>query len=438
MKKTLLSLFILTIMVMMFVNISVLKAQNSLKAVALGSDEKFSKYVLCSDGTLYRLMGDGEKEFIKKLNISLLDNYWYEFFISDNKLFLYAFNTTTEENTVKGEFHLLVVDLNTGGKVEKKIGFTLTNNTLEGRAVASAIAINNYVALQELSSDNVYLNLYEIRKDNISLIKSYNGRLMLSAFKYGNQLLITVVKNQTPMIINAITEQNLYALPSLVPVVELVNPIIQPFYYNGKWEIYVLIMGGIRGGIESYITKPNSNRFVEHPITYVHPLMHYAVVTNSSKSSTILFKDGYRIAVNTTLRPASMGNWIAMDPLNAVLDVDLKTHIALIKTIEDNTSKIMVVSKENQKVLLEIPAKKAFKEYGLHGAIVGNTVYIIDPLSGELIVKQISLPVKTTPIMGENENKMFPREYLIFLLAGVGIVIIVIISIAGLRRSKST
>lgn len=397
MKEYVISLILL---LLLFPTITPIYSVKETHIIALGIDENFSKYALHSNGLLYKLKEHGKKELVARLNISLPRNYWYEFFISDNKLFLYSFNATKiSEEHITGEFVLTIIILNSGNKVIKyKKSFKIINNTLEGKLVSAAISIGNYIVLQELGERRAYLNMYTVENNTVKLLRTFSGRFMLSPLKYGNMLLIVSTTKEkdylVPIVVDAISSKTLYTLPSLTPVIELANPIIQPFYCNGKWKVYILVTHGLRGGIESYITEPESARFFEYPLTYVNPLMHYAIIIHRENStSTILFKDGYKVNINYTLGLTALGSWLAMDPLNTVLDVDLKNHLVLAKIINGNESKILLIHNGKQETITTLPAEKAFKEKGLHGVIVDNTVYLVDPDTQKLIVKEIPLEI---------------------------------------------
>ena len=401
MRKTLYASLLLVLLLSVLTPTSIMCVEKEKIAIALGVDEDFSKYVLYSDGSIYRLKEHGKIELIAKINTSLPSNYWYEFFISKSKkLYLYSFNATkiTKEHIV-GKFILTIVPLNGENKVvkyEKK--FEVLNNTLKGELVSAAINAKDNVLLQVFRGKEVRLELYTV-KDNITLLKTYSGKYTFTPFKYGDKLLIVSIKKENdnilvPIVVDAVSNKILYTLPSLIPVVELANPVIQLFHFNGKWKVYILVTRGLRGSMETYITEPESTRFFEYPLTYVNPLMHYAIIIHrENNTSTILFKDGYKVNINYTLGLTALGSWLAMDPLNTVLDVDLKNHLVLAKIINGNVSKILVIHNGKQETITTLPAKKAFKEKGLHGVIVDNTVYLVDPDTQKLIVKEIPLEI---------------------------------------------
>ena len=420
-------IFFLILLIVLFSTLSTLYSIRTLNCslanidvLSFGIGFDFSKYMLLKNGTLVLLDAREGLTVLANLNYSFPENFWYEFFVDENDVYIYGFSLTEEKECFIGLFVFRDYSIVNGSFISKEYGFRFCGNRLNGTAVSSAMAKNGYLVTRTVERERYRFYVLNIRK-NFTAISVYGGTAAITPYLLNDTIIAPIIVNNTPYMVDLVKGKKLYELPSLIPVASLFSVQIQPFLVKSRWKVYASSTYGT-GRLYFYLTYPNSTAIEESPPASVHPLLHYMVLGYSDHSE-IVFKDGETLKVNIgNLRALPLGSWVSVEYENAVLDVDINNHFALVKTAKEGKAEIYVISKDFTKKIYELPLEISFKENGFQAVIAGETVYIKDPVKG-----LITIPLK--------EEK--PPNKLIMQLAIVLIGALAIITYIYFKRIKT-
>ncbi|MEM4601685.1 MAG: hypothetical protein QW808_02170 [Desulfurococcaceae archaeon] len=299
------------------------------------------------------------------------------------------------------------------------------NTTIVGSMVLNAIASSKGLAVLVANSTKAILEVYENTFEGLSLKAVYDCRMIMSAYRYGDSLLaianksgqIDSVQIVIPQVIDLFDDKVLFELPALIPVVTLAYPYVQIFERNGRWECYVTVYNPMKKSVEYYIVYPDRIDLIRSPRVTVSPRMDYAVMEHDD-GVKVLLRDGTNITVPYRFTIIPYGYFMPLSPANGVIDIDIEKKAFLAKIVEKGVAKIMYFEygKNTPKVVYELEASMASKISGFYGALVDNTIYILNPVNGTLL----SIRIVTTET--QDYSHMLRGSLILALVALISII----------------
>ena len=350
-------------------------------ALGLGGGEK---YVLFENGELFKLGSKGDLEKICRIKLPYyVYDSWIEFQVEEDLLYLYSYKAIG----LRGSFFINLFNLTSSEELsELTFKFESKKGYVEGFLVLATSAQKEYLAVLGVNGTQTKMLIYRFNGTVIEKLNEFDGRLSLAAYGFNETFYLPMVINNSVFIVDVIKDRIMYSLPSLTPVIALSYPLLQLFYLNNSWIIYVTVVLPTAQTIDTYVVYPNSFTLNEGPLASVDPLQRYCVIQPRHRNATtIIFPDNETIPTNYLLRCIPMGNWFSADPYQGVLDVDLAKHRALIKIVSGNESQIILIDGNSEKKIYSLPIEGSFRRKGFYATIVEDSIYVIDPRENRLI-----------------------------------------------------
>lgn len=368
------------------------RSEDNGRPIAIGFGEK-SRYVLYSDGYLYQLLENGELKQTSKLNLDeeLYGNYILDFEVYGNVLYLYAYRSV---NASSGLTLLKIYDLNNGETIfSREYSFNVKDGrTVYGRLVSTILACSRGFAVLTVNSTQNIITVFSKKDQSFTAVWIYDGRLAATIYKYNDTLIAPVLGfgeaegrlYPLPTVVDLLENRILFSLPALIPITALAYPIIQVSKVGVNWTCYASVLNPSTREIEFYRVYPGNYTLIESNVAQASPHLTYLIVDNPT-GSEIVFPDGASIETRYKLSIIPSGVFLPMNPSEGVLDVNPEDHSALIKILSGDEAKIIHVKNESYREVYSLPAEYGSKLEGFYAALVGETVYIIDPRKEELV-----------------------------------------------------
>jgi len=384
-------LAILIVLLPAFLHLSAeLESQHSYPvAIGFSGDER---YILFSDNSLYRVLSNGSLELFARLPEALnLTGYTLmDFSVVEDQIVFYLYRAL---NASGGYTRILVV--NRGGETlfDEVFEFSVVNGThVYGNLVSAAAATIRGLAVMVSNSTSVYILVYEKSGDEFEPERVYSGVYTFTLYIYGDAIVATVPRttvfeNRTavvPHLVDLFTNESVFELPSLIPVIPFATPVVQVFRNRSDWIIHVTAVNRILNRMEYYITKPGSYELRDAMRASFSPTMDCAVLETVNGSAVVL-SDGTMYFLNKYIPVAPRQVYMAIDPPNAVLDVDVAARRVLIKYSSGNKTSIYVLQNNELLKIYELPAEYSYKVNGFYAALKGDYALIVDPQKRELV-----------------------------------------------------
>ena len=362
------------------------------KPIAIGVGEK-SRYVLYSDGYLYQLLESGELRQISKLNLDeeLYKSYILDFEVYENVLYLYAYRSV---NASSGLTLLKIYDLNNGGILfSREYRFNVKEGkTVYGQLVSTIIACSRGFAVLTVNSTKNIIVVFSKKDQSFTAVWIYDGRLAATVYNYNDTLIAPVLGfgeaegrlYPLPTVVDLIENRILFSLPALIPVTALAYPLIQVSRVEANWTCYVSVLNPSTNKMEFYKVYPNNYTLFESNAAQSSPHLTYLIIDKPTGSG-IVFPDGASIETRYRLSMIPCGVFIPINPSEGVLDVNVDDHSALIKIVSGDEAKIIYLENGSYREVYSLPVEHSSKLDGFYAALVGKTVYIIDPRKEELV-----------------------------------------------------
>ncbi|MEM1830103.1 MAG: hypothetical protein QXY55_05470 [Candidatus Korarchaeota archaeon] len=421
MKIGVLSILALSFLIALLCLSLLVETRSTAKPLAIGFGAQ-DRYILYSDGNVYSLSSWNLLGSIKLPTD--FETYILDFEVFSNIMYLYAYRSL---NNSSGETIIMVYNISSRALMllRKYEFYVKDNTTIVGSMVLNAIASSKGLAVLVANSTKAILEVYENTFEGLSLKAVYDCRMIMSAYRYGDSLLaianksgqIDSVQIVIPQVIDLFDDKVLFELPALIPVVTLAYPYVQIFERNGRWECYVTVYNPMKKSVEYYIVYPDRIDLIRSPRVTVSPRMDYAVMEHDD-GVKVLLRDGTNITVPYRFTIIPYGYFMPLSPANGVIDIDIEKKAFLAKIVEKGVAKIMYFEygKNTPKVVYELEASMASKISGFYGALVDNTIYILNPVNGTLL----SIRIVTTET--QDYSHMLRGSLILALVALISII----------------
>ena len=377
--------------------------QPARKPLALGFGED-GRYVLYSDGGVWKLLGRGESMQTARINLSrgVVESATLDFEVYGGKLYLYAYRSI---NASSGETTVRIYDLNSGRETWVKNFFfeVKPENRVLGSMVLAASACGRGLAVMVVNTTHSTIEVFTETKEGFGRTMLYSGRMAMSIYRWNDTLVAAtfetkLINNVTwvkPVVTDLILNKTLFSLPALIPVAMLTYLFIQVFNRGGEWECHVSVYNRFMNRMEYYIVYPEKQGLIDSQEARVSPYMDYLTMDQPS-GSKITFRKGENLTVSHRLSIVPQGAYVLLDPKNGIMDADPERKALLAKVVEGDRAKILYITEASSLELYTLNASSSSKAAGFYAVLVQDTAYIINPENNQLVVKTI----------GKSENNL--------------------------------
>jgi len=402
-------------------------------AIGFSRDER---YILFSDNAIYRVLSNGSLELFAHLpeTINLSGYTLLDFSVVGDQIVFYLYKTL---NASRGYTRIFIVNRDGEPLYDEVFEFSIVNGShVYGGLISVAAATTRGLAIMISNDTSSYILVYERSRDGFKLEKIYSGVYTFTLYIYGDSIVgvvpyTTISENRTTIVLHLVdlfTNESIFEIPSLIPVIPFATPIVQVFRNRNDWIIHVTVVNRIINRMEYYITKPSSYELRDSLRASFSPTMDCAVLETVNGSAVVL-SDGTMYFLNKYIPIAPRQIYMAIDPPNAVLDADVSTRRVLIKYSSGNKTSIYILQNNELLKIYELPAEYSYKVNGFYAALKGDYALIVDPQKHELV--KIDLKTLQNPSRGTDM-----KLYIYTTVAAVSTASVAIIMLKY-RRHKS-